>query len=62
MDIEYSDFLTPFLMHILIRITGYKKGIHEFSQASTEYVRKKVEQFNKKDIINILQTIENHFF
>ena len=61
-DIEYSDFFDSVSYAYFHPDHWIQKGIHEFSQASTEYVRKKVEQFNKKDIINILQTIENHFF
>ena len=54
-DIEYFDFFDSVSYAYSHPDHWEQKGIHEFSEASIEYVRRKVEQFNKKDIINILK-------
>ena len=40
----------------------YSKGFHEFSCESKDYVINRVKKFEKKDIVNLLSTIQNHYF
>lgn len=61
-NIDYSNFFESISYAYSHPDLWRKKGIHEFSEDSAEYVRKKVELFETTDIINILQTVENHFF
>lgn len=62
LDIDYSSFFDS-ISYVCHHPDHWGlKGIHEFSVESAKFVEEKIKSFTKEDIINILRTIENHFF
>lgn len=62
LDIDYSAFFDSISYVYYHPDHWITKGIHEFSDDSSKFVKEKIKSFSEKDMINILSTINNHFF
>lgn len=61
-DIDYSNFFEAISYAYSHPDHWITKGVHEFSEASKEYVYNRVKQFSEEDIVRILSIVENYYF